>query len=320
MRAEVATDHAIAAIAEPQGGVIGHSQLRELGLSAAAIGRRVQAGRLHAKHRGVYAVGHRRIGTDGLWWAAVLACRPDGVLSHTSAAAAWELRRSSTRAVHVTVGLGGRARRPGIRLHRTRSLPADEVTELNGLPITTPARTLLDLAAGGLRGRPLEAALDRALLRVLDFADLQRVLARHPRRPGSPALKAVLSRYNPVDTRSRLEELLVELCDAHGLPQPIGNCVIEGKVRDFYWPHARLVVEADSYTWHRSPSALDDDRERDVILTLAGYRVLRFTWEQVTRRREYVADAILRCGLISDSEIKSQRIATSAPRVPPPRA
>jgi very-short-patch-repair endonuclease len=89
-------------------------------------------------------------------------------------------------------------------------------------------------------------------------------------------------------------EIVVELCDAYGLPRPIENCVIEGKVRDFYWPHARLVVEADSYSYHRSPSALNDDRERDVELTLAGYRSLRFTWEQVTWRREYVAGALLR--------------------------
>jgi very-short-patch-repair endonuclease len=91
-----------------------------------------------------------------------------------------------------------------------------------------------------------------------------------------------------------LEEIVVELCDAHGLPRPVENCVIEGKERDFYWPGRRLVVEADSFSFHRSPSALDDDRERDVTLTLAGYRALRFTWEQVTRRRRYVANAILR--------------------------
>jgi very-short-patch-repair endonuclease len=103
-----------------------------------------------------------------------------------------------------------------------------------------------------------------------------------------------LERYRGGDTRSVLEELLAELCDAHDLPRPLENCVIEGKVRDFYWPHARLVVEADSYSWHRSPSALDDDRERDVELTLAGYRTLRFTWEQVTRRRTYVVNALLR--------------------------
>jgi very-short-patch-repair endonuclease len=105
----------------------------------------------------------------------------------------------------------------------------------------------------------------------------------------------VLSRFHAsgVDTRSVLEELVLALCDAHGLPRPRVNTVIEGRERDFCWPHARLVVEADSYTWHRSPSALDDDRERDVTLTLAGFRVLRFTWEQVTRRPRYVTAALL---------------------------
>jgi hypothetical protein len=217
-------------------------------------------------------------------------------LSDASAGAAWDIRASASGTLHVTVGLGGRARRPGIRLHRRGALPPDEITRLDGLPITTPARTLLDLAASGLRGRKLEAALDRAeLLRLLDFAELRQLLARYPARPGSSALDAVLSRYvaGTVDTRSVLEERVLELCDAHGLPRPHVNCVIEGKLRDFYWPHARLVVEADSYTWHRSPSALNDDRERDVELMLAGYRSLRFTWEQVTRRRDYGVGAIL---------------------------
>jgi very-short-patch-repair endonuclease len=115
-----------------------------------------------------------------------------------------------------------------------------------------------------------------------------------PPPPGTRSLKAQLSRYGgPVDTRSELERLVYELCDDRGLPRPLVNTVIEGKVRDFHWPQCRLVVEADSYRWHRSPSALNDDRERDVQLTLAGYRMLRFTWEQVTRRREYVARALL---------------------------
>jgi very-short-patch-repair endonuclease len=103
-----------------------------------------------------------------------------------------------------------------------------------------------------------------------------------------------LSRYGgPVDTRSRLERLVYSLCDDHGLPRPLVNTVIEGKVRDFFWPSCRLVVEADSYRWHRSPSALNDDRERDVELTLADFRVLRFTYEQVTLRPHYVVQAIL---------------------------
>ena len=87
---------------------------------------------------------------------------------------------------------------------------------------------------------------------------------------------------------------MAELCDGNGLPRPLENCVVEGKVRDFHWPHARLVVEADSYAWHRSPTALNDDRERDVELTLAGYRTLRFTWEHVTRARNYVVRALRR--------------------------
>lgn len=295
MRRELATDHAIAAIADRQGGTIGRRQLIALGLSGSAIDRRVRSGRLFLLHRGVYAVGHRVLGVVGRRWAAVLAYEPGAAISHAAAGAAWDIRPSRAATIDVTVGRPGRSRRAGIRLHWRRSTPADEITTLDGLPITTPARTLLDLAAGGVRARKLEAAVDRAeRQRLLDFAELRELLARYPGRPGTPSLKEVLSRYNPVDTRSELEDLVVELCDAHGLPQPIGNCVIEGKVRDFYWPHAGLVVEADSYTWHRSPSALDDDRERDVTLTLAGYRTLRFTWEQVTRRRRYVADAILR--------------------------
>jgi very-short-patch-repair endonuclease len=107
-------------------------------------------------------------------------------------------------------------------------------------------------------------------------------------------LKAQLSRYRgPVDTRSELERLVDQLCDANGLPQPLVNTVIEGRVRDFHWPHCGLVVEADSFGWHSSPSALNDDRERDVELTLQGYHVLRFTYEQVTQRPRYVVDAIL---------------------------
>jgi Protein of unknown function (DUF559)/AbiEi antitoxin C-terminal domain len=207
-----------------------------------------------------------------------------------------------SRALHVTVTRNGRKRRPGIVFHQRRSVPTDEVTTLRGLPITTPARTLLDLAASGRDGRRLEAAVDRAeQQRLLDFADLRELLARYPGRPGTPSLKALLAAYSgPLDTRSYLEELVLELCDAHGLPRPLVNCVIEGKVRDFCWPSWRLVVEADSYAWHRSPSALDDDRERDVELFLTGWRVLRFTYAQVTRRRDWVARAILAARSRSD--------------------
>jgi very-short-patch-repair endonuclease len=290
-----APDRLIARLAARQGGVVAFEQLLQLGMSPRETDRRVEAGRLHPVHRGVYAVGHTAVRGDGRRWAAVLALGGRAFLSHHSAADAYEFRKSSSGVVHVTVrGRTGRKRRAGILVHRPHALADDEVTTLRGLPITTPARTVLDLAAAGVRGRALEAALDGAeVIGVLDFADLHRLLARYPGRPGTRSLTAQLSRYGgPVDTRSRLERLLYELCDAHDLPRPLVNTVIEGKVRDFYWPGCRLVVEADSYRWHRSPSALNDDRERDVELTLGGYRVLRFTYEQVKLRPEYVVGAL----------------------------
>ena len=174
------------------------------------------------------------------------------MLSHVSAADAWGIAHSDARTMHVTVPPGGRARRPGIRIHRSRALVADEVTVLRGLPITTPARTLLDLSAAGIRN--LDTVLDLAERQhLIDFAELHALLARYPRRPGTHSLKAQLARYRgPIDARSELERLVYKLCDAHGLPLPQVNCSIEGKVRDFYWPACRLVVEADSYGWHRS--------------------------------------------------------------------
>ena len=327
MRRESAIDHSIAALASRQGGVIARRQLVSLGLGMSAIDRRLRSGRLHPLYGGVYAVGHRVIGVVGRRWAAVLACGDGAVLSHASAAAAWEIRATASGLIDVTVGPTGRSRKRGIRLHwRAAPSPPDEIAERDGLPVTTPARTLLDLAASGLRGRPLEAALDRAeLLRILDFGDVHALLARYPGRPGTPALNAVLSSYHPANTgtRSVLEELVIELCDSRGIPRPNVNTVIEGRERDFCWPRARLVVEADSYTWHRSPSALNDDRERDVRLTLAGYRVLRFTWHQVTRRRRYVAMALLQaldCGFASPGDANAQSAVRRARAArPPPR-
>ena len=241
----------------------------------------------------MYAVGHPLLADSGRWWAAILALGDEAFLSHLSAADAYGMRKSASGVVHVTVrGRNGRKRHAGIRVHRPRELPTDEVTTLGGLPITTPARTLFDLSAAGIRN--LETALDRAeQMRLLSFAELHSLLERYPRRPGTRSLKAQLARYRgPIDARSELERLVHKLCDAYGLPLPQVNCSIEGRVRDFYWPQCRLVVEADSYAWHRSPSALNADRERDVELTLAGYRVLRFTWEQVRYRPEYVMSAV----------------------------
>ena len=295
MRGKHATDLAIPALAAHQHGVISRAQLRTAGLHDRAIDRRIAAGRLHPVYRGVFALGHTVLTVEGRWMAAVLAEGAGAVLSHTSAAAAWELRPIGTGSVHVTVpGSRGRTRRAGLRVHRSAKLEPGETTTHRAIPITDPVRTLIDLAAI-VKGRPLEQALDHAEQRgLVDFADLTQRLDAQPARPGSPALRALLSRYTPATfvTRSEMEERFLALCDDHGIRRPDVNTCIEGREVDFVWRDARLVVEVDGYAYHRSPSAFEADRERDVILAVAGWQVLRFTWAKITGQPAWVAEAV----------------------------
>jgi very-short-patch-repair endonuclease len=297
MGCQLDIDQRIAALAGAQGGVVSREQLFELGLRRDAVDKRLAAGKLHPLHRGVYAVGHHVVSREGRWRAAVLAAGPGALLSHASAAAAWELRGEGGGRVDVSVGPGGRAKRAGLTLHRRR-LTAQEVTTLRGIPITTVPRTLLDLAAQGLTGRPLESLIDKAEhRRLLDFSDLQRLTEANPARPGTPSVQAVLARYTTTaPTRSELEERFLELCDAHGIPRPRTNQRVQGIEVDFHWPDKDLVVEVDGYAWHRSPTSLANDHERDVNLVLGGKRVLRFSYEQVFERPAYVAGAVTRAG------------------------
>jgi very-short-patch-repair endonuclease len=222
---------------------------------------------------------------------AALAARQHGVVTRSQLlaigltnAAAWDLRPSASGVIHVTVRHTGRARRRGIRLRRSNLEPRD-ITTHRAIPITTPARTIIDVATT-LKGRPLEHALDRAeQLRLLDFAELRN-------RPIPPSLRAVLSLYAATTTRSELEERFLRLRDTHGIPRPQTNVLIEGIEVDFVWRDRRLIVEVDGYAYHRSPTAFEADRERDVTLATKGWRVLRFTWTQVTRRVAWVATAI----------------------------
>jgi very-short-patch-repair endonuclease/predicted transcriptional regulator of viral defense system len=285
MRGKGATDQTIATIADAQHGVVSRAQLSMLGFSGDEVDRRMKAGRLHAIHRGVYAVGHRALKAEGRWMAAVLAAGRGAVLSHTSAAAAWDLRRTSSGLIHVTVpGDPGRKRRRGLRIHRSRTLIADDVTVHTGIPVTTPTRTIIDLA------RTLE---DRALDHIVDLAD-QRGLVDFDtlRKANSASLQAVLSAYDSAPTRSEMEKRFLKLCDDHGIPRPQTNSRVEGLEVDFVWRERRLVVEVDGYRYHRSPARFEWDREKDVTLETKGWRVMRFTWRQITRRREWVAAAI----------------------------
>jgi very-short-patch-repair endonuclease len=291
MEGETAKDIVIATLAGEQYGVAARAQLTERGLTRNEIDRRVATGRLHRVHRSVYAVGHRVLTTEGRWMAATLAT--GGVLSHATAAAAWDMLPLAGGLIHITVvGASGRERRTGIRVHRSGTLEPADTTTRRGIPLTTPIRTVLD-AAAKLEGRRLEQVLDRAE-RLIDFADLAARLAAHPTRPGSPSLQAALSHYTvgSIVTRSEMEEAFLRLCDDHGLPRPEVNTRIEGVECDFAWRDARLIVEVDGYKYHRVRSVFVSDRERDVVLKLAGWTVLRFAYEHLTGRAAWVAAAV----------------------------
>jgi very-short-patch-repair endonuclease len=230
--------------------------------------------------------------------AGVLACGPDAVLSHASAAALWELRASAAVTFDVTVpGAGGRRKRKGLRIHRARDL-ADQTATHDGIPVTTPARTILDLAAT-LQTRPLERLLDQAEnARLTDVAALDALARAHPGHRGASKLLAALDTHAPGSTltRSTLEELFVQLCRDHGLPRPEVNSDRTGVEVDFLFPEQRLIVETDSWRFHRGRHAFENDRHRDQVHTVLGYRTLRFTHDQLTAAPGQVART-LRAGM-----------------------
>jgi hypothetical protein len=292
-------DHQIAELATRQGGVILRAQLLEIGLGRKAIAYRVRVGRLIVQYDGVYAVGHQAMTREGRWRAAVAACGERAVLSHWDAATHWGLMPLHGRLIHVTTPLrsGRDPDRKRIRLHRVGALRAWECTLIEDMPTTTVARTLLDLAPL-LRPRTMEETIAHAnRLDLYDLLAVRRCLEAHPRQHGAPALRRLLDTLEGVgtaDVRSVLEVLVLQLCDDHGLPQPIANATIEGILVDFFWPTKKLMVEADSDTYHSMPGAFERDRERDQRLTLAGYTVVRFTYNQVTRTPEAVAHRLRR--------------------------
>lgn len=276
-------DAVIAVIAARQHGVVGHTQLVTLGLSRPGIQRRLDAGRLHRIHQGVYAVGHKRLTQRGRWMAAVLATGEDAVLSHRAAAALWKILPALGR-IQVTTPRRLRPR-DGIHPH-SHKLQFDEVTTHDGIPTTTVARTLVDLAASD--PIDLERAVNEAEYRRLaDATGLADLLGRYPARRGAARLEAILESRLSGRTRSELEARFLALMDKANLPRPDLNADLEltpGRwiQPDCIWPHARLIVELDGRAAHETPSRFDADRERDRLLALAGWTVVRVTWSHLT--------------------------------------
>jgi hypothetical protein len=235
-------------------------------------------------HRGVYAIGHPGLTQEGRWLAAVKACGPGALLSRHCAGMLFGFLPLEDWSPQVTV-VGSSRAAAGIRVHRTRSLDPRDVWRHRGIPVTSPARTLLDLASV-LGDRPLRRAMSRAQARRLtSLRFLAQQIDRSHGRPGRARFARVLA-SGPPPTRSELEDRVLDLLDHGGFPRPNVNVplVIGGRrvVPDFRWPGLRLVIEADGAQWHDNPQARMDDLERQALLEAVGERVLRVTWEQAT--------------------------------------
>lgn len=275
----------VAAIAARQHGVISRRQLLAAGVSSATIARWARTGHLHRLHRGVFAVGHPNVSREGRLLAAVLVCGDGAVLSHSSAAWLWRLVAAAGRdlgpwlrgAIHVTIGRERRSGPRGIVVHRPRVLESSDRTVHFGIPVTTATRTLFDQSAT-LSHTALRRQFEQAdYLELLDRRRLAELLDGAGGRRGLGTLRTLLAQraLSLDETRSVLERRVLRICRDHAIPQPAVNVPVLGYEVDFFWPDARLVVEADGGQ-HRGRQR-DRDNERDARLTRAGILVRRYS-------------------------------------------
>lgn len=258
---------------------------------------RLADGRLIRLHRGVYAVGHRQLRREGFWLAAVLSAGPGAVLSHRDAAALHGLWLGNHRRIDVTARRG-RTSHAGVSVHVAKLNTAD-ITTIDGVPVTTVARTLVDLAEVVSRDQLAKAMGEADLRRVADVRAIEDLLRRTRGRngPGHANLTAVLAEHRQRGTqltRSELEDRFLALLCAHRLPRPETNVHVEGIEVDALWRPERLIVELDGWAFHRGRRAFERDRDRSNRLVAAGYTVLRFTHDAVVRRPAEVAAHVLR--------------------------
>jgi Protein of unknown function (DUF559) len=260
---------------------VARRQLLAFGYSRHAIEHRIAKGRLHPVFRGVYAVGRPRLTRHGRWTAAVLSCVPESVLSHEAAGALWGIRRATSRRTDISVRSQVRHRPPGIVVHRRVGLAAPEITRRDGIPVTTPVCTLIDLATRLDRDQLEDAVNEADKLDLADPEELRTALDEIPRRPGIALLRELLDRRTFTLTDSRLERCFLPIARGVGLPPPETGCYVNGFKVDFYWPALGLVVETDGLRYHRTPAEQARDRIRDQAHAAAGLTTLRFTRAQV---------------------------------------
>jgi len=278
------------ALARGQYFVVSRGQLLALGMHPQAVKHRVSTGRLHGVHRGVYAVGRRDLSRNGELMAAVLACGQGAVLSHRSAAELWGLGAGGS--VEVTVPPGRSPKRPGIRVHR-RELDRAHVIPWHEIPVTTPVRTLVDMASHLPRDH-LERAVNEAdRLDLIDPEALREALDGFVWQPGVGKLRTLLDRRTFTFTDSALERRFKPIARAAGLPRPLTQQWVNGFRVDFFWPELGLVVETDGLRYHRTPSQQARAHVRDQTHLAADLVPLRFTHAQVAYDTPHV-EATLR--------------------------
>jgi hypothetical protein len=266
-------------LATRQHDVVAHRQLIALGFGPDAIGYRVRSGRLFRLYEGVYAVGRPRVTRRGRWMAAVLACGPGAVLSYRDAADLWQLLTSNALIIDVSAPGRSRNRRPGLRVHRPRRLDPEDVTLVDGIPVTTVARTIVDLAAS-LSLERLTLIWDAAERRcVFDLNDLRAVRARSTGRRGLQKIDALIAQARPLPPKSRtqLERDGYDLFEsAPDIPNPSVNAWIAGMEVDLAWRDQKVVVELDHEEWHAKTRAQRErDNARDARLQIADHKILR---------------------------------------------
>ena len=270
-------DRRIAALAGRQRGYVTRTHLLAVGLGPEAIRYRIKSGRLIPDYAGVYAVGHVPTLPQDRAYGALLACGPRAVLSHGTAAAVWGVFKRWELPFEVTAPHVHRRR--GIRIHRA-ALERPDVTVQLGLRVTSPARTMLDIAP-----RLSEKTLTRAVndlrrpghLRLPDLAD---VLKRFPRAPGTGRLLPFIE-LPTGPTRSQFEDVFFKFCERFGLPRPLVNTWVHGFEADAFFPEHRLIVELDGWDFHSSRQSFINDRERDTALLALGFETVRITWERL---------------------------------------
>jgi len=303
---------AVAELAATQHGVVSLTKLRRLGISSNAAKKRTRSGHLHRLHRGVYAVGHRAITKRGRYLAAVLAAGLGAALSHRAAADLWGLRPSRGQ-IEVTVPRG-RKGPPGVTVHRSYMLEERDFTIVDGIRVTTVARTLLDLA-GVVSEQHLARAVDRAeRLEWFDLAAIEDLLLRARGKRGAAMLRRVVAEYRPLNVHEGLEELFAALVKSGRRAQPQFNAFVDGERKthqvDAYWPEHRLVVELDSYAFHRSRADLKRDADKQADLELAGHRVTRLTWDDVVTNADRTLRRLHR--LLSQKPVAPKPFAAAA--------